>query len=879
MGVCETKNKSINHLSSKVPRLEHFQTTGNPESHAYKFSCTGKNNLVNKKLNLKFIFYNFKVKYCTSHKPKRDSLYIIEIKIGEKIFPLLINQGNTPNIPNEEDIKNGFFEEKEYTLNELENTYLLINIYEFLEDISPSLKNTTMGLPDTYKQKCDYSSFFRISLLSFLFKPTKCDFPMIGTKQLSQKTRISFYTFIEHKEKIRITASSLKNPNISKLIFQTKEHNLSTTTRQQNNNFSLMTPPLTMVELQRADIFLETTENSDVYNYISLNGLKEELIKQIGNQIINQENNFNEINLHNPIDMSINNNNNININNKGLYGLGNNRHNTNINYNNQIQNDEAFLYLDNLPIITQISDILYFTEYGIIYNTSILNLVNQDQELHQYRKGKQISSEDFYNKLNGYYEKICPLDYDFSILNEMLILLMRSIDTDKFMFIYPSMDDLNKMVCLFLKVGIKVIEKIKMTNEEYKLILLTKLINILMKREELDNGVLYECINKSKGSNNQIEILYNNLTIELLNLYQLLLTNKLSSSNDTSLIELFSRLYFQKYNFRIAILNSIYGHVYDSTNGYNLNPNDVFLYDIINDEKVENYLLANSKKAIKKFLKQENYYNTIKYDNYKLLKRIILFMNEKNINLYPHDFTLYNDNLKLLDIMERDINKLKKEKFDKSLLTNDFYESLMLLSNSYSSISRINNDLIMATNGHNPFAVYTLFIYFKSLFDYYYSMTNYKIIMDYSVFELACEKLADKEDSISLPRLFWLYYCCSDMILSGNLKWFIVNIINKNFDKFAFHWSFTIRLVFFKLAIFILNTKLKKDEGKLFKNEKLNPYINNTLYNMEDPYKQGSYKDFKTIEKEYKEWLAKNNYNEYPAFFLPAPIATNGVID
>ena len=74
---------------------------------------------------------------------------------------------------------------------------------------------------------------------------------------------------------------------------------------------------------------------------------------------------------------------------------------------------------------------------------------------------------------------------------------MRSIDTDKFMFIYPSMDDLNKMVCLFLKVGIKVIEKIKMTNEEYKLILLTKLINILMKREELDNGVLYECINKS----------------------------------------------------------------------------------------------------------------------------------------------------------------------------------------------------------------------------------------------------------------------------------------------------------------------------------------------------------------------------------------------
>ena len=372
------------------------------------------------------------------------------------------------------------------------------------------------------------------------------------------------------------------------------------------------------------------------------------------------------------------------------------------------------------------------------------------------------------------------------------------------------MDDLNKMVCLFMKVGIKVIEKIKNTNEEYKLILLTKLINILMKREELDNGVLYECINKYKGSNNQIEILYNNLNIELLNLYQILLTNKLSPNNDTSLIELFSRLYFQNYNFRIAILNSIYGKIYDSTNGYNISPNDFFLYDVINDEKVENYLLGDSKKSLKKFLKQENYYNTIKFDNYRLLKRIIIYMNEINLNQYPHDFTLYNDNLKLLDIMERDINKLKNEKFDKNLLSNDFYESLMLLSNSYSSISRINNDLIMATNGHSPFAVYTLLIYFKSLFDYYYSMTNYKIIMDYSVFELACEKLAENEDSISLPRLFWLYYCCSDMILSGNLKWFIVDIINKYFDKFAFHWSFTIRQVFFKLAIFILSNKLKK---------------------------------------------------------------------
>ena len=62
----------------------------------------------------------------------------------------------------------------------------------------------------------------------------------------------------------------------------------------------------------------------------------------------------------------------------------------------------------------------------------------------------------------------------------------------------------------------------------------------------------------------------------------------------------------------------------------------------------------------------------------------------------------------------------------------------MLLSNSYFTISRINNALIRATNGHNPNAVYTLFIYFKSLFDYYSSSSNCKLIMDYFTFEKAC---------------------------------------------------------------------------------------------------------------------------------------------
>ena len=127
---------------------------------------------------------------------------------------------------------------------------------------------------------------------------------------------------------------------------------------------------------------------------------------------------------------------------------------------------------------------------------------------------------------------------------------------------------------------------------------------------------------------------------------------------------------------------------------------------------------------------------------------------------------------------------------------------LMFFSYSYDSITSINNALINSTNIHNQYAIFTLFIYFKSLLEYNQSLTNSKLIFDYTVFEKASELLVQDEDSVSLPRLFWFYYSYYNLVLQGNLKWFIAQIVNKNFDKFAYHWSFTIRQVYYKFLIF-----------------------------------------------------------------------------
>jgi hypothetical protein len=122
------------------------------------------------------------------------------------------------------------------------------------------------------------------------------------------------------------------------------------------------------------------------------------------------------------------------------------------------------------------------------------------------------------------------------------------------------------------------------------------------------------------------------------------------------------------------------------------------------------------------------------------------------------------------------------------------------------------------------------------------------------------------------------------MTLSGHLKWFIINIINKNFDKFAYHWSYTIRQAFFKLFVYVLIVKLKDNEGKLVNKEKIKPFLDHNMNNVGNYlYKEGAYKDFSLIEKEFNVWISDKKENniideELPMFILPPPIPDNSVM-
>ena len=868
MGACDSV-KDIN--PNRIQNITQFSPIDETAQN-YKFECHDKNLINNKSLNLEFSFFDIKIKHCISHNPSRNSTYATEIVIGKKLSKLYINQGRNPIInTNYEDIKI----RDEFRTIDLENTYLSINIYEFTDDIDINILKEMHILPNEVKLKSKYHSFINIDLLSFLFKSKKCDFLMMGDNPLSSNTRISFICDIKHTEKIKIIAKSLNDLKICKLNYKTKDkkNNIGVSKNMLSNDFSLFTPLITMKELQQDDLFLETDEKETPYKYISLNELKYLTIRKFGQSILNRETDRIDYN-SNPLMINANAKSNTNINayNKqnnnskqyydGVYCHFSEQNNSEKNKNIFETKKDAYLSFENLPIVTQISS-LYFTEYGHLYSTSLLNIINNDNDINQHRKSTKISSDDFYIRLKIIFDNLNKGNFAFNnLFDDLNDVLRRSIDNEKFYFLYPDLESLNQMIILMMVIGIKLIEYVQQINEQEKLNILLKTINNLMKREELDNGVLFHCLSNYNEKDNNLKTVYNNFFIKILKLNEYCRIKKIPDLNN-SLIDLYAKLYFKKRYIREGIFNTLYNKEIN----YDHYQIDVFIYDKVNDEKLNEYL---DQKAIKQILKKGYFLNLFSKGNI-FLKNIILILNNMNINDFPFDFTLFTDNFNILNLLSQYIKNKKIEG-----LENEFLELSAYLSGSYISINTINNQIIKYTNGYNNVAIFKLIDYLNGLLEYYYSQNQYKLNMDYSFFEKAINVILKIDNSITIPKLFWLYYCCSDLIISGHLKYFITNICNIYFKHFIYHWSFTVRQDFLRLIFFIFNDKIKNEEGKLFNIKNINTFekknANEQLINREEVLK-----DYKLIEKEFKEWDAAFRNNDekikliYPPLMLQNP--------
>jgi hypothetical protein len=875
MGVCESKKTPISEKSQKlktedlpIKEIKYFEyecpinvsqleSHLNIESEQKSSNNSHNNNNSNSQkhqIHLKFTLSNIKIHQCFSRdKNNKKSLFICELKLGKKIFPLFFNYGEFP-------IVYGVYEEKIsfFSLSELNKYFFIINIYEviseFDEDKIRSFKENP-GLLKTYKGYSKHCSYFQMDLLSFIFRVNKFDFPLLGKRPISSSARISFQLDIEQLCSFLINVKK-KDKDISDgdFIINYKLFNFKVNIDHENQSYFIKTIPLSVNDLIYSDFYVQYNEkNSKEFKYDSLNELKYKLFKEFAFNILKNFSVF----LFESIDFQ----------------------SKNINYNILFPrtlsklNNKYTLSISNLPFVVQVKNLI-FTEKEYKSNSSMLYLINTDSTVLKYFKEKGVLHSDIHPKLLKSLETLKKnhkkhLDV---VLFEITELLNKSAESDRLIYHYQYFEELNNMIMLFMELGIKLIKILQKTNDQSKIVTILEIISLLLKREELNNEVIFSCIKKFDSLGTNIRMLYNDFFLYLFKLNKIV-KDKIKPTMYIALVDIYTSLYFRNAMAREALLNSLSFQVKD----YETNLINGFLYDTKYDDSLNLYLYESTKETLNtNMIKTSEYFSNIIQEAYCLLiKNIWNYQHKQKLYSFPFDVMQFNDNQELVSSMANYVNKNGILN-----LSTDFYDSVNYISSSYSALKRINSIMITSTNAYDSASIYQLLEYLQYIIELYYKETQNILIMDYNLLEKAITIIVNIENSLNLPKVFWLYYCNGHIMPVSNIKWLIKNVINKNFINFIFNWSWKIRSLFIKLVLYTIYDRLKYVNGKYLELTMLNKLMNKDDIEFDSPYKEQGIKDFNNIFEEYSQWKSisqKNSYTDYPIIFLP--LAKNDNID
>ena len=797
------------------------------------------------KIHLSFILSNIKIHQCFSRdKTNNKSLFIFEMQLGTKIFPLFFNYGEYPLAPEkcEENMTLNSF-------NDLANYYLKINIYEIISELDEQKIINFRTQPKLLKTYIPYSkhcSYFQMDLLSFLFRGNKYDFPLLGRKRISNYDRISFQLDIEQLSSLHIIVEEKDNKNEtvkSELVLNSKKFNSKVNYR--DNKYFMKTIALSMNDLACSDLYIQKTDPSkDEYEYYSLNELKAKLFKDLTNEILK---NYSYL----------------------VFGNIEEQQNSSINIKNFFSdsktksNNKYTISIKNLPIIVQARNLI-FTEKGHKTNASILYSFIEDQNVLNHYKNKCV----LYNEIHPKFEKnMTSLRQNHKLdvtLYEIQELLKKTGENDRLIYKYTCEEELINILMQLMELGVKLIKKLQKTDDQSKIVGILENLCLLLKREELNNEILLYYIKKYEPKGTNIQGLYNDYFLYLFKLNKIV-KDKIKPGMYENLVDIYTSLYFRNSMVRESLLNSISLQVKD----YENTGIDYFLYDIKNDELLSVYLSDSNKDTLNtNMIKTSQYFSNIVKEAYiPLVKNIWNYQYKQKIYVYPFDIMQFNDNQEIISSMA---NYIKEQ--GTINLSNDFFDSITYISSSYFALKRINSIMITSTNAYDSAATYLLIDYLQNIIDSYYKETNNFLIMDYNLIEKAIMIIVNIENSLNLPKVFWLYYCDGHMMPTSNIKWLIKNVINKNFSRYIFSWSWKIRSLFVKLVLYIIYDRLKYVNGKYLNLDLLKKLMDKSNINIDTIYKEQGIKEFNALYDEYIQWKSAKQNNEfidYPMIFLP----------
>lgn len=436
----------------------------------------------------------------------------------------------------------------------------------------------------------------------------------------------------------------------------------------------------------------------------------------------------------------------------------------------------------------------------------------------------------------------------------------KTFHSDMFIYQYEEKCELKKMQSTLLKLGKEIIRLIEIFIDDNDFtVLLFDTLRMIIQREEIKCELLTDMLVSNKE-----------MMSDFINFYKAFLSlgniinGKIGDTKCFHLNDIYCIMFFRCQHIKEIICKELIV----KSNGPMTEI--IPLYHIEYDDKMTSLINSND------IIKNTNvlFPNLSAHGSFYLsfIKNIVSYYKDN----YSFPFTPSSFDI-IPTLLRSFITLLSSSSFN-SLYSYYINEIISLLLNESRLLTQIINTILINTNAYDSSSVFATLDLIHNVL----SKGDSKVKVNYYILQMAENAIFALENGQNITKMIWLYYCDAHLMDSSHVKWFIGNIVNNKIFYFAFHWSWKVRMMFYKTVMYIFKHRIKeiwdktkiKDIDILDKEDRKEIEKKVKELSIKTADIETSLNEYRAVKREVASWLetnSKKSYIEYPIILITFP--------
>ena len=738
-------------------------------------------------------------------------------------------------------------------IDELKNKVIEIFLYEVDKSKCKSqLNNIDIKRLEELLNKSVFYSGIKIDLLSVAFGPEQFDLPLMKIDPITSRHinigRITFklksnelcsYTLIISN----LLISSTMNKELSAVInmefkdcpsYQSEPISL-TIGNQSKNKIELITDIISIDDLYKGILNMSIYDKAKLICSCSLSEYKEDLMFKLYDSIINSKND-NSIAYNNiPI-------------------LLNEKEKASVSFEISIETSFAILQMKK-KILTE-NGVVNCSKYLYANFSQCTSSMTRDDTSFSIHHMIEVA-------LNNLKDITPKTENKLTVANKYIEIirseLSKTFHCDMFIYQYQENCELKQMQRTLLKIGKEIIRLIEIFIDDNDFtVSLFDTLRMITQREELKCELLSDTISSKEVKEDFINYYKSFLSLGTI------INGKIGDTKCFHLCDIYCAMFFRYQHIKEIMCKELI--IKSPHSMTEIAP----LYHVEYNSAItslisSNDIITNSVVSFPNLSAHGSFYISV-------IKNIISFY--KNSYSFPFTPTSFDIIPKLITSFT---TLLSSSQFT-SLYEYYINEIISLLLCESRLLNQIINTILINTNAYDSRSVFASIDFIHNVL----SKADYKVKINYYVLQMAENAIFAMENGQNITKMIWLYYCDSHLMDISHVSWFIGNIVNNKLFYFAFHWSWKVRMMFYKTVMYIFKHRVKEIWEKS-KGKEIDILDKEDMKEIKRKIKEISIKtadintclnEYRAVKREVALWNesnSKKSFIEYPSILITFP--------